>query len=156
MIDISTTTKMQCPASRKHTDEVGHAVVNAEADIEPVVTVIVNAMNEYGFSVERCLSMQMVISELCINAVRHGNCSDPSKKVIVTYILSLQKLRVAIQDEGAGYNPAAVPDPTLPENIHKPSGRGLYTAVHYSDECNVIKPGNCVEVIKYAVGCYHE
>jgi serine/threonine-protein kinase RsbW len=156
MIDISTTATTQCHASLKHTDEVAHAVVYTEADIEPVVTVIVDAMNEYGFSLEHCLSMQMVISELCINAVRHGNCGDPSKKVIVIYTISSQKLHVVIQDEGTGYNPAAVPDPTLPENIHKSSGRGLSTAVRYSDECNVIKPGNCVEVIKYAAGCYHE
>jgi len=156
MIDISTTTETQCPASFKHTDKVAHTIVYTEADIEPVVTAIVNAMKEQEFSLEDCLSMQMVISELCINAVCHGNCGDPSKKVIVTYTLSSQKLRAAIQDEGTGYTPSAVSDPTLPENIHKPSGRGLSTAVHYSDECNVIKPGNCVDVVKYAAGCYHE
>ena len=156
MIDISNTAETQCPASLKHTDKIAHAVVFTEADIEPVVTVIVDAMNEYGFSSECCLSMQMAISELCINAVCHGTCGDPSKKVIVTYTISSQKLRVAIQDEGTGYNPAAIPDPTLPENIHKPSGRGLYTAVRYCDECNVIEPGNCVEVVKYAAEYYHE
>jgi len=131
-------------------DQLMLHIVQCEADIEPVVFGIVTSMKQYGFTQEHCLSMRMVIHELCINAVYHGNCCDTGKKVTILYTVSHQKIRAAVLDEGNGYNTGDIANPTLPEHREKSSGRGLHIAAHYCDEFNVIEPGNCSVVVKYA------
>ena len=77
-----------------------------------------------------------------MNAIKHGNCEDPKKKVLVRCKLSPRRCWIEIQDEGPGFNPSAVPDCTLDENLDKPSGRGLklmrnfMSLVEFNDQGN--------------------
>lgn len=68
----------------------------------------------------------IVTTELVNNAIHHGNKSDPSKKVRVTFSVSSEKIIVRIKDQGEGFNPEKLKDPLAPENLLSESGRGIF------------------------------
>lgn len=68
----------------------------------------------------------IVTTELVNNAIHHGNKSDPSKKVRVTFSVSSDKIIVRIKDQGEGFNPEKLKDPLAPENLLSESGRGIF------------------------------
>ena len=65
-------------------------------------------------------------SEAVNNAVQHGNKHDPAKNILIDVDYVGNELTVSIQDEGGGFDPTNLPDPLLPENLLKPSGRGIH------------------------------
>ena len=66
------------------------------------------------------------LREALANAVRHGNRSDPGRKVLVDFNVEGCTVSIRIEDEGEGFDPTAVPDPTDPENLLRPNGRGIF------------------------------
>ncbi len=93
----------------------------------------------------------MAIREAVTNAVLHGNKQDQSKCVHVTVKSLPDKLEINVRDQGTGFNPAAVPDPTEDENIMKTSGRGIFFMRNFMDEVDwSINPegGTTVRMIK--------
>ncbi len=93
-----------------------------------------------GFG-ERGHQVRMVLGEAVINAWKHGNECDPSKAVTVRYHIG-NDLHLQIQDEGDGVVESRIPDPTLTENLAKPSGRGVFIIRHFSDDaCWTARPG---------------
>jgi serine/threonine-protein kinase RsbW len=70
--------------------------------------------------------IKLALEEALVNAIKHGNQMDPDKLVLVRYAISVERFDIRIEDEGSGFNPDDVPDPTLPENIEKGSGRGVF------------------------------
>lgn len=71
-------------------------------------------------------NMLVAVSEAVNNAIQHGNRNNPAKKVIVGYHISDEVLSFSVKDEGAGFDYAHIPDPTAPENLEKPNGRGVF------------------------------
>ena len=69
--------------------------------------------------------IHLAVEEALVNAIKHGNGGDPAKSVRMVSKVSPSHVRVEITDEGQGFDPAAVPDPTEDENLEAPSGRGL-------------------------------
>jgi serine/threonine-protein kinase RsbW len=69
--------------------------------------------------------VHLAVEEALVNAIKHGNKEDPAKSVRVKVQTSPDQLRVEIVDEGAGFDPGQVPDPTSPERLNRPHGRGL-------------------------------
>lgn len=70
--------------------------------------------------------LSLSLSEAASNAMVHGNKLDPKKYVDVRITISDDKIEVVIKDEGNGFDPSSVPDPTAPENLLKDSGRGIH------------------------------
>ena len=68
--------------------------------------------------------IELTIEELVMNAWKHGNKYDPTKKIRVDSSIIHGLLQVVVRDQGKGYDHKEVPDCTLPENLEKPSGRG--------------------------------
>ena len=64
--------------------------------------------------------------EAVANAVRHGNRPDPDRLVRVAYTIDNSTVTIRVEDEGQGFDPADIPDPTDPENLLRPSGRGIF------------------------------
>ena len=89
--------------------------------------------------------IHLSVEEALMNAIKHGNQRDPEKFVHVEFYLSPELLRVSVTDEGDGFNPNDVPDPTLDENLELPSGRGLMlmrtfmTFVQYNEKGNGVR-----------------
>ncbi len=71
-------------------------------------------------------NLLVATSEAINNAISHGNKNDPSKSVTLDVDCTGAEVVVTIEDEGGGFNPSAVPDPLAPENLLKPSGRGIH------------------------------
>ena len=89
-------------------------------------------------------SIKLALEEALVNAIKHGNQMDPDKRVTVSYTVAADRFDIRIADEGPGFNPADVPDPTAPENLERPCGRGLLlirnfmNAVEYHGKGNVV------------------
>ena len=80
------------------------------------------------------------------NAIVHGNKLDPDKSVTVVCAVDGKNLVFRISDEGPGFDFDNLPDPTAPENIEKPHGRGVFLMRHLADECAFEDDGRIVEL----------
>ena len=86
---------------------------------------LLGQLNERGWPEEDKFGVHLSVEESLMNAIKHGNQRDPEKAVLVECRLSDTLLFVTVEDEGDGFDPNDVPDPTLDENLELPSGRGL-------------------------------
>jgi serine/threonine-protein kinase RsbW len=93
---------------------------------------------------EDTFGIHLAVEEALMNAIKHGNQRDPEKHVSVDYRLSGDLLRVLVEDEGQGFDPNAVPDPTLEENLELPSGRGLMLMRTFMSRVEFNEKGNRV------------
>lgn len=85
--------------------------------------------------------------EAVTNAIVHGNDNDPSKKVVITVVKDEHTLSVKIADEGPGFNVDIVPDPTKPDHIEQPDGRGIFLMKNLTDDLKFEKNGAVVTLI---------
>ena len=101
-----------------------------------------------GFHDDVLFAIRLALEEALVNAIKHGNKSDPSKRVTVLADVRDGRASITVRDEGAGFDPSTVPDPTADENLEKPSGRGLMLMRAYMDEVHFNDRGNEVRMIK--------
>jgi serine/threonine-protein kinase RsbW len=97
-------------------------------------------------------AIRLALEEALVNAIKHGNGSDPNKKVQIDYEVSTQEVRIRIEDEGPGFDPASLPDPTTSEFLERPCGRGILLMRHYMSRVTFIGRGNCVEMVRLVNG----
>lgn len=90
-----------------------------------VLEAIVLELSLAGFERRQIGLIELAFTEALTNAVRHGNQDDPQKMVLIQYGIDDFGFELAIQDEGSGFDPGAVEDPTEHENLSRPGGRGL-------------------------------
>ena len=90
------------------------------------------------------------LTEAVNNAIVHGNKEDKSKKVLLTYEVSDDEVSFVVKDEGCGFDLDKVPDPTLPENINKLSGRGVFLMNSLADKVVYEDNGSSV-VLKFCL-----
>jgi serine/threonine-protein kinase RsbW len=109
---------------------------------------LVDAAQARGYSDHAIFAIRLALDEALSNAVRHGNRNDPSKTVTVEYTINEDELRVTIEDEGPGFDPDCLPDPTLDENLERPCGRGVMLIRAYMTEVVFNAKGNRVTMVK--------
>ena len=105
---------------------------------------LLQRLDALGWPQRDVFGVHMALEESLTNAVRHGNELDESKQVKVECKLSAQRFWVRIEDEGQGFCPDTVPDPTAPENLEAPGGRGLMLMQAYMTHVEYNELGNCV------------
>lgn len=86
------------------------------------------------------------MTEAVNNAIVHGNKLDPEKQVNVKVKSDDKSVHFTIEDEGPGFDYDNLPDPTAPENIEKPNGRGVFLMKNLADECTFEDNGRIVEL----------
>ncbi|MBW6500457.1 MAG: ATP-binding protein [Bacteroidales bacterium] len=86
------------------------------------------------------------------NAITHGNKTNPQKLVDVEIKYEKNKILITVTDEGPGFDPESVPDPTKPENIEELSGRGVFLMSKLADKIDFNKKGNSVTMTFREVG----
>lgn len=102
------------------------------------------ALQSAGYGDRDIFAIKLALEEAIVNAIKHGNQMDPGKQVSVWYAVAVDRFEVRITDEGPGFNPSDVPDPTQPENLERPCGRGVFlirnlmTSVEYHGAGNVV------------------
>ena len=104
-----------------------------------------------GVSDDAAFGIDMAVREAVTNAVVHGNRQDESKVVDITLKSSPDAVEISVHDQGRGFNPIDVPDPTAAENILKTSGRGIFFMRSFMDEVDwLIRPegGTTVRMLK--------
>jgi serine/threonine-protein kinase RsbW len=118
--------------------------IRRTSEVGRPIGAVVAAMAEHGYAERDICGMRVALEEALINAVKHGHGGDPAKEVRVQYAVSPQEVLVAVEDQGPGFDPGQVPDPLAPENLEKPSGRGLLLMRHYLTEVRFNGRGNTV------------
>jgi serine/threonine-protein kinase RsbW len=93
------------------------------------------------------LNFRVGLTEALSNAMLYGNSHDPSKRVLVEIALQAGRLEARVTDQGPGFDPSTVPDPTSPENLTKPCGRGLFLMRQLLDEVSFNDQGNQVTLV---------
>ena len=101
-----------------------------------------------GYGQAATFAIKLALEEGLNNAIRHGNRGDRSKTVEVMSDIDARKLAITIVDQGRGFDPQAVPDPTADENLEKPSGRGIMLMRAYMDEVRFNPRGNRLYMVK--------
>ena len=99
-------------------------------------------LSRSGITEDAAFGIDMAVREAVTNAVVHGNRQDENKTVDVTLKSSPDAVEISVHDQGIGFNPETVPDPTAEENILKASGRGIFFMRSFMDEVDwLIRPG---------------
>ena len=104
-------------------------------------------MKEIGISEENYGKILVSTLEAVNNAIMHGNNSDCNKKVNIEIAYKKKKLKIKITDEGKGFVPALIPDPTMPQNLEALNGRGIFLMSRLADEIKYSKRGNAVTMV---------
>ncbi len=93
------------------------------------------------------LNFRVGLTEALSNAMLYGNSRDPSKRVLVEIAFQLGSIQARVTDQGPGFDPSSVPDPTTPENISRSCGRGLFLMRKLLDEVFYNDQGNQVTLV---------
>ena len=120
-----------------------------EENIRIVESFIDNAREKFSLEDDIYGNIMVAVTESVNNAIKHGNKNDRKKNVFLSLELNDDLIKFIVQDEGSGFDFHGLPDPTSPENIDKPSGRGIFLMRHLSDEVSFKDMGREVELSFY-------
>ena len=121
-----------------------------ESDPNNLITVeeFVNYFaKDLGVSDERMNGLLLSVTEATTNAIIHGNKCNLDKKVYINVLVENNNIIIKVKDEGDGFDPASVPDPTEPQNLLKDSGRGVYLMKVYMDDLKYNATPNGMETV---------
>jgi serine/threonine-protein kinase RsbW len=102
--------------------------------------------DKYQITEDTFANMMTCLSEAVNNAILHGNKQDADKKVIVNAEVDGRRIIWTVTDEGEGFDPNHIPDPTAPENLESLTGRGVFIIKHLADQCVFNDKGNELEL----------
>lgn len=117
------------------------------AQVEDFQGRLLKALEQAGYDAAACFAVRLALEEALANGFRHGNQGDPNKTVTVEYVVEPGQVHLAVQDEGSGFDPGAVPDPTEDANLEIPSGRGIMLIRAYMSDVEFRPPGNRLEMV---------
>ncbi len=118
------------------------------AEVHRVQTEIEEALQSNRFGDSDVFAIKLAVEEALVNAIKHGNQMEPEKIVRVAYAVTDDQFSIRIEDEGVGFSPAEVPDPTAEENIERPCGRGLLIIRNFMTSVDYVGRGNIVVMFK--------
>lgn len=118
--------------------EAGHAVQER----------ILQALEVREFPPRDVFGVRLALEEALVNAIKHGNEMNPDKQVRVACEVSEDEVRIEIEDEGEGFNPGEVADPTEDENLSCPGGRGIMLMRAFMNVIEYNPRGNRVTLVK--------
>jgi serine/threonine-protein kinase RsbW len=113
-----------------------------------IIEELLQQLNALQWGEHDVFGIHLAVEEAIVNAIKHGNGYDRNKKVHVVIKLSPSKLLLQIEDQGAGFNPDALPDPTDDEYLDRACGRGVMLMRYYMNEVEYQGRGNRVEMKK--------
>lgn len=115
--------------------------------IERSVEYLLERCRAAGFEEDRLrLNLRVGVAEALTNAMMYGNRRDPAKRVVLEAWCGPDQVRIKVTDEGRGFDPGAVPDPTLPDNRTRTCGRGVFLIRQLMDRVEYNDRGNSIEM----------
>ncbi len=118
-------------------------------NIRIVESFIDNAKEKFSLNDDIYGNIMIAVTESVNNAIKHGNNFNRHKNVSLSLFLDDEMIRFTIRDEGRGFDFSRLPDPTAPENLEEPGGRGIFLMRHLSDEVHFTEEGRVVELLFY-------
>jgi serine/threonine-protein kinase RsbW len=122
------------------------------AEARLVQNQIEEALQASAYTEHDIFSIKLALEEALVNAIKHGNQMDPAKRVHISYQVTPERFDIRITDEGPGFNPEDVPDPTADEYIERPCGRGLLIIRGFMTDVQYHGRGNIVTMSKLRNG----
>ena len=101
-----------------------------------------------GYDSDTSFAIKLSLEEAITNAVKHGNKNDPAKRIVVRFQITVQRTVIMVADDGAGFSPDEVPDPTADKNLERPNGRGIMLMHAYMTKVWFSETGNEVWMLK--------
>ena len=121
-------------------------IVSQPESINLVEKLIDDIKAEYNIHEECYGNMLVAVTEAVNNAMQHGNKYDPDLKVNIAYEVDSDQIGFTVSDEGPGFDFMNIPDPTDPENLERPTGRGVFLMKHLADQIIFSDNGKVVEL----------
>jgi len=118
------------------------AIHDAECDL-------MDRLDQLGYDEDHQFAIRLAFEEALVNAMKHGNRMDPARKVTLAYRVSPECIQIRVRDEGTGFDPGGVPDPTTDENLQRPCGRGIMLMRSYMDRVQFACCGKEVRMTKF-------
>lgn len=109
---------------------------------------IMAELKRCGYERDTTFAIKLAFEEAVTNAVKHGNRGDCSKQVHMRYYVDPERVVIMVRDEGNGFCPENVPDPTADENLERPCGRGIMLMSAYMTKVRFSQTGNEVWMLK--------
>jgi len=123
-------------------------VINSNIkNISLIEKLIDDLSSQYDIHSDVYGKLLLAVVEGVNNAIVHGNKLDTNKNVELEYQISEKNVEVIITDEGSGFDFSTIPDPTLPENVEKTHGRGIFLMNHLADTIEFENEGSKVKLI---------
>ena len=132
----------------QHIDGWHMARLSSIEELLPLIKIVTSSMELLGFRQNDVLHVRLAMEEAVINSVKHGNRNDPSKQVSVRFEVSQAQVLLEVEDQGQGFDPSQVPDPTAQENLERASGRGIFLMRTFMTWIRFSERGNCVTLCK--------
>jgi serine/threonine-protein kinase RsbW len=112
-----------------------------------VETFVKRLVERLGLDVNLYPNILISLTEAVNNAMVHGNRLDDQKKIVVSFHEKRNEIRFVISDEGSGFDPVEVPDPTSDERIESEGGRGVFLMKQLTDEIHFLDQGRTVQLM---------
>ena len=125
-------------------DEFEVAIPSKTGEGQAVQERIISLLEQMDYPMRDVFGVRLALEEALVNAIKHGNGMDPGKKVHIECRVNRERVWIRIEDEGKGFNIKDLPDPTLEENLEKPSGRGVLLMREFMTKVEYNDRGNCV------------
>jgi serine/threonine-protein kinase RsbW len=109
---------------------------------------IMSELARCAYSPDTTFAIKLALEEALTNAIKHGNNNDASKQLTLRYAVNPQRTVIMVRDEGYGFAPRRVPDPTSDENLERPYGRGIMLMHAYMTRVHFNRAGNEVWMLK--------
>ncbi|MFO8012387.1 MAG: ATP-binding protein [Phycisphaerae bacterium] len=141
------------PAGPSQTDDLGawtEKVLPTDlAAIRETEREVLGHLRQLEYDEDHLFAVRLALEEALVNAMKHGNAFDPNRSVRIAYRASPERVEIRVADEGGGFDPNDVPDPTADENLERPCGRGIMLMRCYMDEVTFSPEGNQVSMVKH-------
>lgn len=118
-------------------------------NIRMIESFIDNARERFHLEDDIYGNIMIAVTEAVNNAIKHGNAGNKLKNVFLSLSLDNSVIKFVVKDEGSGFDYHNLPDPTAPENLEKPGGRGIFLMKNLSDEVKFTEGGKVVEMSFY-------
>lgn len=129
--------------------EISISIPSLSENIRIIESFIDNAKEKFDLDDDIYGNIMIAVTESVNNAIIHGNSSNKDKNVFLTLNMENNTIIFNVSDEGVGFDYNSLPDPTAPENIDKPGGRGIFLMKALSDELRFEESGKTVRLSFY-------
>ncbi len=139
-------------AEQEHPSKQQQTILGDRASFDEVQEAVLALMKAKEYSEHQLFSVRVAIEEALANALLHGHQGDTSAEIKVSWHVTDEQVVIEVIDQGRGYDPESIPDPTATENLTLPSGRGLAMIKAFMSEVHLNERGNHLTIVR----CKHQ